>query len=130
MSRYYTRVCNFYYGAKSKLLVKRKKTLPLHNNPEISFDKIEIIKRNNVKKISFKQIKNLPYKLKKIVKNDLSVITKKKSFKDLSQFGIMIISPIKDLEILKEDIEKELYELSSAHYNRYFIEPINYKEIK
>ena len=24
----------------------------------------------------------------------------------------------KDLEILKEDIEKELYELSSAHYNR------------
>ena len=53
-----------------------------------------------------------------------------KSFKDLTQFGIMIISPIKDLEILKEDIEKELYELSSAHYNRYFIEPINYKEIK
>ena len=43
MSRYYTRVCNFYYGAKSKLLVKKKKTLPLHNNPEISFDKIEII---------------------------------------------------------------------------------------
>ena len=42
----------------------------------------------------------------------------------------MIISPIKDLEILKEDIEKELYELSSAHYSRYFIEPINYKEIK
>ena len=40
MSRYYTRVCNFYYGAKSKLLVKKKKTLPLHNNPEISFDKI------------------------------------------------------------------------------------------
>ena len=26
MSRYYTRVCNFYYGSKSKLLVKKKKT--------------------------------------------------------------------------------------------------------
>ena len=37
---------------------------------------------------------------------------------------------MKDLEKLKEDIEKELYELSLAHYNRYFIEPINYKEIK
>ena len=44
MSRYYTRVCNFYYGAKSKLLVKKKKTLPLHNNPEISFDKIDSIR--------------------------------------------------------------------------------------
>ena len=53
-----------------------------------------------------------------------------KSFKDLSQFGIKIISPIKDLEILKEDLEKELYELSLAHYNRYFVEPTNYKEIK
>jgi hypothetical protein len=31
---------------------------------------------------------------------------------------------------LKEDIEKELYELSMAHHNRYFIEPKNYKEIK
>ena len=49
MSRYYTRVCNFYYGVKSKLLVKKKKTLPLHNNPEISFDKIEIITRNSKK---------------------------------------------------------------------------------
>ena len=53
-----------------------------------------------------------------------------KSFKDLNEFGITIISPIKDLEILKEDIEKELYELSMAHHNRYFIEPKNYKEIK
>ena len=52
MSRYYTRVCNFYYGLKSKLLVKKKKTLPLHNNSEISFDKIEIITRNSKKLIS------------------------------------------------------------------------------
>ena len=53
-----------------------------------------------------------------------------KSFKDLNGFGITITSPIKDLEILKQDIEKELYELSMAHHNRYFIEPKNYKEIK
>ena len=56
MSRYYTRVCNFYYGAKSKLLVKKKKTLPLHNNPEISFDKIEIITRNSKKLISLNEL--------------------------------------------------------------------------
>ena len=55
MTRYYTRVCNFYYGAKSKLLVKKKKTLPLHNNPEISFDKIEIITRNSKKLISLNE---------------------------------------------------------------------------
>ena len=30
MSRYYTRVCNFYYGAKSRALVKDKKSLPLN----------------------------------------------------------------------------------------------------
>ena len=61
MSRYYTRVCNFYYGAKSKLLVKKKKTLPLHNNPEISFDKIEIIKPSiiELKKHTKKIIKNI-----------------------------------------------------------------------
>ena len=39
MSRYYTRVCNFYYGSKSKTLIKEKKTLPLNGNNEISFDK-------------------------------------------------------------------------------------------
>ena len=43
MRRYYTRACNFYYGSKSKSLVKEKKTLPLNGNNEISFDKIEII---------------------------------------------------------------------------------------
>ncbi len=59
MSRYYTRVCNFYYGAKSKLLVKKKKTLPLHNNPEISFDKIEIITRNSKKLISLNEVNKL-----------------------------------------------------------------------
>ena len=51
MDRYYTRVCNFYYGKKSKLLVKKKKTLPLSGNKEISFDHIEIISRKSKKRI-------------------------------------------------------------------------------
>ena len=78
MSRYYTRVCNFYYGAKSKLLVKKKKTLPLHNNPKISFDKIEIITRNSKKLISLDQVSKLHVNLKTKVKKDLRLITKKK----------------------------------------------------
>ena len=42
MSRYYTRVCNFYYGKQSKKLVKKKKTLALNGNDKISFDEIEL----------------------------------------------------------------------------------------
>ena len=42
MFRYYTRVCNFYYGKHSKNLVIKKKTIPLHEIKEISFDQIEI----------------------------------------------------------------------------------------
>ena len=51
MPRYYTRVCNFYYGSKSKLLVKKKETLPLNGINNISFDKIEIKKKKKKKKI-------------------------------------------------------------------------------
>ena len=49
MIRYYTRVCNFYYGAKSKNLVEKNKSLPLHGIKEISFDQIEIITRKSKK---------------------------------------------------------------------------------
>ena len=65
MSKYYTRACNFYYGIKSKNLIKEKKTLPLNGNSEISFNKIEIISRNYKKKISIKKIDTLPKYLKK-----------------------------------------------------------------
>ena len=78
MSRYYTRVCNFYYGPKSKSLVKRKKTLPLHNNSEISFDKIEIISRDTKELICLNEVNKLPANLKIKVKKDLSLIIKKK----------------------------------------------------
>ena len=65
MPRYYTRACNFYHGMQSKILVKKKKSLPLHNIKEISFDQIEIITRKSKKKISINQIKRLPNLLKK-----------------------------------------------------------------
>ena len=57
MKRYYTRVCNFYYGAKSKNLVEKNKSLPLHGIKEISFDLIEIITRKSKKILFINQIK-------------------------------------------------------------------------
>ena len=63
MPRYYTRVCNFYYGSKSKLLVKKKQTLPLNGSDRISFDKIEIISRKSSKTINLNEIHKLPLSL-------------------------------------------------------------------
>jgi len=54
MKKYYTRVCNFYYGNISKNLVKKKKTIPLNGDLNISFDHIEIISRESTKKIHIK----------------------------------------------------------------------------
>ena len=85
MSRYYTRVCNFYYGSKSKALIKKAKSLPLNGNNLISFDEIEIISRKSIKKISINKINDLPDQIKKIVKKDINLITKnKKNFKNLN----------------------------------------------
>ena len=100
MSRYYTRVCNFYHGSKSKLLVKEKETLPLNGNIEISFDKIEIISRKSKKIISIKNIDRLPSHIKNIVKYDIKLITKqKKNFLNLNLryipkiMGVLNITP-------------------------------------
>ena len=79
MSRYYTRVCNFYYGKNSKKLVKEKKSLPLNGIKEISFDKIQIISRKSLKKISIHNINDLPKKIKMKIRLDLKTITKKKN---------------------------------------------------
>ncbi len=85
MNRYYTRACNFYYGNKSKYLVNRKKTFPIHQIKEISFDHIEIITRKSKKKISIHQIKNLSNFLKKKIKIDLKKIrSRKKNFSNLN----------------------------------------------
>ena len=100
MSRYYTRVCNFYYGAKSKALVKDKKSLPLNGINEISFNQIEIISRKSKKIISLDKISKLPIKLKKKIKNEIKLIIKKKknikslSFKSTSNImGVLNITP-------------------------------------
>ena len=75
MRRYYTRACNFYYGIESKMLVHKKKSLPLNNNKEISFDCIEIISRESKKKISINNLNRLPKLLKKQKTLDLKTIT-------------------------------------------------------
>ncbi len=100
MPRYYTRVCNFYYGKLSKKLVKEKKTLPLNGNNEISFDQIEIISRKSKKKISIKKINRLPNHLKKKIRLDINLISKqKKNIQDLkinsnvNIMGILNVTP-------------------------------------
>ena len=85
MRRYYTRACNFYYGKESKLLVSKKKTLSLNNNKEISFTHLEIISRRSKKKISIKEIDNLPKLIRKQIDLDLKNIqSKKKNFANLN----------------------------------------------
>ena len=74
MSRYYTRVCNFYYGNNSKRLVNKKKSIPLNGIEEISFDQIEIITRNSKKKILVKQVRYLPKIIRKKINFDLKKI--------------------------------------------------------
>ena len=83
MPRYYTRVCNFYYGTHSKSLVKKKKSLSLNGRKEISFDHIEIISRKFKKKISINEINNLSYLKRKKIKKDLKTIIAPKKFKNL-----------------------------------------------
>ena len=85
MKKYYTRVCNFYYGNISKKLIKQKKAIPLNGNKEISFDQIEILSRNSKKKIHIKEIKNLPKFLKNKIKKEIQIILKKK--KNFSNFN-------------------------------------------
>ena len=84
MTKYYTRVCNFYLGHTSKEKVKKKNALPLNDNNLISFDTIEIITRKNKKKIHIKEIKNQSSKIKEKIKKDIRIITKKKFFKGLN----------------------------------------------
>ena len=77
MTRYYTRVCNFYHGAKSKILVEKNKSLPLHGIKEISFNQIEIITRKSKKIVFVNQINKLSPLLKKKINSDLKKITSK-----------------------------------------------------
>ena len=80
MPRYYTRVCNFYYGKHSRKLVNQNKTISLNKIKEISFDQIEIITRKSKKRISINQINNLSKSLKRKINFDLKKIRSKKKF--------------------------------------------------
>ena len=85
MKKYYTRVCNFYYGSRARNLIKNKRALPLNGNLEISFDHIEIFSRENTKLVHLKDIKKLPLQLKKKINEDLKKILKRK--KNFSNFN-------------------------------------------
>ncbi len=97
MEKYYTRVCNFYFGKDSIRNIKKKKSLPLNGNKFISFDEIEIFTRKKIKRIHIKDINLLNKKIKKKVKKDLSIITKKKFFKKLKFTKIPLLMGIVNL---------------------------------
>ena len=67
------------------------------------------------------------------IKDDLNDLSKafevikqvSESFDNLDEFGIDVFEKNKSLTVLKEEIESELYTLSKAHYEKYFIEPLN-----
>jgi len=101
MKKYYTRVCNFHYGKISEKLVKQKKTLPLNDNSEISFDHIEIISRNFIKKIHIKDIRRLSKSLRNKVNKDVKLITKKN--KNFSNFNFKNIPNIMGILNLTPD---------------------------
>ena len=85
MKRYYTRVCNFYYGKESELLVNKNKTIPLNGNKKLSFDHVEIISRTSKKKLHIKKVKSLSKLLKIQIKSDLKKIRlKQKNFANLN----------------------------------------------
>ena len=84
MVKYYTRACNFYFGQKSIRKISEGKALPLNNNYLISFDTIELISRQDKKKIHIREIKKQTYKIKKKIKEDIKLITKQKKFKGLN----------------------------------------------
>ena len=81
MGKYYTRACNFYYGLISANKVKKKLSIPLHGNKLISFDTIEIITREKIKKINIKEINKLKGENRKKILSDIKQISKKKNLK-------------------------------------------------
>ena len=99
MSRYYTKVCNFYYGNKSIELVNKKKTLPLNGDKSISFDQIEILSRKSKKRVFINQIKKLSKSLRKKINFDLKKIKSKKknfsnfNFKKTNLLGVLNLTP-------------------------------------
>ena len=67
------------------------------------------------------------------IKDDLNDLSKafevikqvSESFNNLDEFGVDVFEKNQSLISLKEEIENELYTLSKAHYEKYFIEPLD-----
>ncbi len=104
MVKYYTRACNFYYGSRARILIKKRKALSLCGNKNIAFDKLEIFVRKNnkieTKYVSLKNIRFLNEKLQKKIKHDLKKIKKKREnflktidFSKPSIMGILNLTP-------------------------------------
>ena len=100
MKKYYTRACNFFYGSRSKKLIKKKTTLPLCGNTLISFKHVEVFTREQKKVkskiINIKDIKKLPRAIKNKVLNDIKKITLKRKFlnnKSHVLMGIVNMTP-------------------------------------
>ena len=104
MRKYYTRPCNFYYGNYAKKLVKKNKALTLAGNPNISFDRLEIIQRKKDKTVdsniyTIKEVNSLRGEIKKIVNTDLKKITSKRKnicgikFNNPQIMGVLNVTP-------------------------------------
>ncbi|MDA9676767.1 dihydropteroate synthase [bacterium] len=104
MRKYYTRPCNFYYGSNARKLIRNKKALPLAGNPNIAFDKIELLwrKKKGIIKSNFyhiNKIKSLGQTIISSVKNDLKKITSKRkdflslNFNKPNIMGVLNITP-------------------------------------
>ena len=97
MPKYYTRVCNFHFGKSSLKKIKEKKSLPLNGNPLISFDSFELITKTKKKIVQLDQINRLRHDIKKKVKKDLELVTKRKKFKKLNLNNQPIIMGVLNL---------------------------------
>ena len=97
MVKYYTRVCNFYFGKTSKEKVRKKLSIPLHGNKLISFDTVEILSRKNKRKININKIDSLSGKIRKKIHFDLKQISKKKKFKNLNFSNLPLLMGVLNL---------------------------------
>ena len=97
MKKYYTRACNFYFGKISKEKIKKKISLSVGGNTNISFDSIEIITRSSKKKINIKNINQLPAKIRKKVLIDIKNICRNKKIRGLKFKNIPLLMGILNL---------------------------------
>jgi dihydropteroate synthase len=80
MRSVYIRPLSFLYGSDASYHIQKKLALPIHGNPTIAFEKIEIISKNQNNKniIHVSKLSTLKKSVKKQVIKDLNNITKKK----------------------------------------------------